>query len=314
MNLELQQRAVEYNAVLRKHEQLRDGLFEQMPAVELKSSNYANTSSSNLDDGGLLGSMGGVGDENQTEEDRKREQERAKQEAAKTLIDIFSDDMATLGVPAPVAPISPSAASKPDTTKSTHNDMDIFNILDQPANPQPSKNPLNDLDSIFSGQAAVPSTSNTNALDDLLGFGGGSSSQPSSHQATPQMNPNDLLGLFGGSSVPVQNVSPAMTNGLNSLMGGGKKSSSFTAYEKNDLKMVFETAPGKPSSLEQCYVQVKVDNLSISNFVKDFEFSAAVPKTMQIQITPPTNNSMQPLESLSLMIAIANPKKVYNLT
>lgn len=312
MNLELQQRAVEYNAVLRKHEQLRDGLFEQMPAVELKSSNYANTSSSNLDDGGLLGSMSGGGDENQTEEDRKREQERAKQEAAKTLIDIFSDDMATLGGPvAPVTPISPSATSKPDANKPPHNDMDIFNILDQPANPQPSKNPLNDLDSIFSGQAAVPSTSNTNALDDLLGFGGGSSSQPSSHQVTPQMNPNDLLGLFGGggSSAPVQNVSPAMTNGLNSLMGGGKKST-FTAYEKNDLKMVFETAPGKPSSLEQCYVQVKVDNLSISNFVKDFEFSAAVPKTMQIQITPPTNNSMQPLESLSLMIAIANPKKV----
>jgi hypothetical protein len=37
MNLELQQRAVEYNSILKNYDNLRDGLFEQMPAVELKA-------------------------------------------------------------------------------------------------------------------------------------------------------------------------------------------------------------------------------------------------------------------------------------
>lgn len=37
MNLELQQRAVEYNSIFKKHDDLRNGLFEAMPEFEAKN-------------------------------------------------------------------------------------------------------------------------------------------------------------------------------------------------------------------------------------------------------------------------------------
>ena len=37
MNLELQQRAVEYNSIFKKHDYLRSGLFESMPEFETKN-------------------------------------------------------------------------------------------------------------------------------------------------------------------------------------------------------------------------------------------------------------------------------------
>lgn len=322
MNLELQQRAVEYHAIIKKHDNLRDGLFEQMPAIELKIS-YANansTTTNNVDQENLY-------EEFQSEEDKKKEQERFKEEAAKTLIDIFSDD--TLG------PISPTAAAqttnvdhqanKPKTSSTS--DFDILNFLEQPAVTQtqtrPQINQNNDLDSIFSVPSATtlqtqpqhhqksnadildifnsnvtnpPKPANNltlNGLEDLLG--GGFGSQPIPSQA--KNNSNDLLNFLSISQINGGLVKP-------------KSSSILTAYEKNDLKIVFETTPGKTSTLEQSYLQVKADNLSVNNFVKDFSFSAAVPKTMQIQITPPNSTVMQPLESLALMVVISNPKKV----
>ena len=307
MNLELQQRAVEYNAILRKYENMRDGLFEQMPVMEITrqaaNTNYGNTSSSNLDDfDNNAADDEGVSSHQNGDADEKRREQEKKAEATRALIDIFSDEPTTVS-PHEAVPSS-QAAPKPTTS-----DFDILNFLDSAPTETPAKpaaKPQNDLDSLFSSSSTViPPSKPSNPLEDLLGL---SSSTTTTTTTTTASNPNDLLGLFGGVSQPVApKTSPALPNGLNSL---SNKSSSLTAYEKHDVKVVFETAPGKQSSLEQAYIQVKVDNLSISNFVKDFEFSAAVPKSMQIQITPPSSNVMQPLDSLALSLVISNPKKV----
>ena len=82
MNLELQQRAVEYNAIIREHDNLRDGLFETMPALEMKT-NQAYTNGFNGDD---------LTEETLTEEELQQQQIKMQQEAAKTLLNIFSDD------------------------------------------------------------------------------------------------------------------------------------------------------------------------------------------------------------------------------
>lgn len=157
MNLELQQRAVEYNAVLRKHDVLRDGLFEQMPPIELKPS-YANNSSSNLGDV-EEGVANGVVDT--SEQVKRREHDKIKEEAVKTLIDIFSDDV-------PVIP-------QPDKPAAVNSDLDILGFLDQPkpsAGVKPSSG-QNDLDSLFSNTPSVNTlprpTTTTNPLEDLLG-------------------------------------------------------------------------------------------------------------------------------------------------
>lgn len=311
MNLELQQRAVEYNAILRKYENMRDGLFEQMPVMEITrqaaNTNYGNTSSSNLDefDNNAADDEGGSSSHQNGDTDEKRREQEKKAEATRALIDIFSDEPTTVS-PREAAPSS-QAAPKPTTS-----DFDILNFLDSAPTetPKPAAKPQNDLDSLFSSSSTViPPSKPSNPLEDLLGL---STTTTTTTTTTTASNPNDLLGLFGGVSQPVApKTSPALPNGLNSL--SSSKSSSLTAYEKHDVKVVFETAPGKQSSLEQAYIQVKVDNLSISNFVKDFEFSAAVPKSMQIQITPPSSNVMQPLDSLALSLVISNPKKVIDM-
>lgn len=50
MNLELQQRAVEYNAIFKKHEELRGGLFEAMPEFEANKTNLDNSQANNDED------------------------------------------------------------------------------------------------------------------------------------------------------------------------------------------------------------------------------------------------------------------------
>ena len=50
--------------------------------------------------------------------------------------------------------------------------------------------------------------------------------------------------------------------------------------------------------------------------VKEFLFSAAVPKTMQMQLSTPLTSVIQPMDSLVQTMAISNPKKVlfFNFT
>lgn len=99
-NINLQQRAVEYNAILRKYKNINDGLFEQMPVPEITlqtaNTSYGNTSSSNLD-------------------------EFDNNEETQALIGIFSDE--TTVVSRPKAAHSSEALPKPINS-------DILNFLD----------------------------------------------------------------------------------------------------------------------------------------------------------------------------------------
>ena len=111
MNLELQQRAVEYNSIIKNYENLRDGLFEQMPAMEMKTnSTYSN--GINCED---------IQEDTMTEEEKHQLQLLQQQEAAKTLIDIFKDDP----IETPTQP--PSSVVLISSNKSTNND--IFDLL-----------------------------------------------------------------------------------------------------------------------------------------------------------------------------------------
>lgn len=292
MNLDLQQRAVEYHSVIKRHDNLREGLFEQMPPLEMKVNLNTN---GQLEDDALNGQ-----DELKTEEDKIQEQERYKKEAAKTLIDLFDDDEST-------EPVVATQAAHTSALKNTK-EFDILNILDQPSGS--TNQASNNLDALFSFNAPKKnnldmldifgdgkSTHNGlgSGLDDLLGLGSSSQTQI---QNTPVSNGNDLLNMF---SAPNSQVNK--TNGMNS--------SSLVVYEKNELKVTLEpAADGNHSSQEQHFIQMKAENLGITNLVREFLFSAAVPKTMQMQLSQPNTTSIEALDCLQQTIAIANPKKV----
>ena len=322
MNLELQQRAVEYNSIIRNHGGIKDGLFEQMPVIEMKSNPYAN------------------GDENANDAEDQEAQElqlkRQQEEAAKTLLDIFSEDASPPSNTAPVF-LNAQPASKPPPT-AANNNFDLLGLMDDGPSAAPVTNSNTaaqsqpDFDSLFQLSAPVPTPavsnnnfdlfmsgpattakapaqSTSNGLNDLLGLGGG----PSSNNTT---NGNDLMNLFMGSSQPVSSMSD--NNILASLQAPALKqqnqkssSASLVVYEKNDLKITLEPAAGgNHSNAEQHFLQLKAENLGLLNTITDVLFSAAVPKTMQMQLSTPNTFIIQPLDSLIQTLAISNPKRV----
>ncbi|CAF0841502.1 unnamed protein product [Brachionus calyciflorus] len=288
MNLDLQQRAVEYHTVLKKFDNLREGLFEQMQPFELKQ-NY------NIEEEDDVY-------EAKTEEDKIQEQERLKQEAAKTLIDIFGED-----------------SSEPITTQTKSTNNDILGIFDAPltAPVKPAQN-NNLIDSFFDSvpSSSAPTVSNL-PKNDLLDIFAGPSVKSTSPKPTSGFD--DLLGLDGLGTTQNQNKPIVSSNsdvlGMFSTQNGhanlnGNQSQSMVIYEKNELKLTIEpTANGKGSNQAQHFVQLKAENQSFSNVIRDFLFSAAAPKTMQLQLSQPDKTNLPPLDSLSQTIAIANPNK-----
>lgn len=332
MNLELQQRAVEYNSIIRNHGTIKDGLFEQMPVIEMKSNPYAN------------------GDENANDVEDQEAQElqlkRQQEEAAKTLLDIFSEDASPPSNSAPVF-LNAQPASKPAATS---NNFDLLGLMDDGPStapvstktaPSQSTSATADFDSLFqlSAPAPAPAVSNnfdllmssgpstttnnkmSNGLNDLLGLGGGGISTTNANNT----NGNDLLNLFMGGSTPTpapQSVSNMTDNILASLQAPAAtalkqqqnqkgSNASLVVYEKNDLKITLEPAAGgNHTNAEQHFLQLKAENLGLLNTITDVLFSAAVPKTMQMQLSTPNTSVIQPLDSLIQTLAISNPKRV----
>ncbi len=357
MNLELQQRAVEYNAVLKRYENLREGLFEQMPPIEIKTQNDLSTFQD---------------EEEEQQEQQAEENEQAqsgdankrKEEATKTLLAFFDDDVPTTSV------------ETSQTTNAKMDSVNIFDLLDDPkptpvsntAKPAMSKAANNNLDSLFSLETNIPtqqtSSVSANPLNDLFGLGQtvqaksqpiasnsnnvdildifGSSGGPSvssahsssSHAKPASDNLEDLLG-FGGSTstqpTTTNSNTAAINNDLFDILGSSstttKQNSTFSTtsnqtpsasrtliiYDKNELKLTLEPSSKSRNSLEQINLEMKANNSNLMHSVNEFLFSAAVPKTMQMQLSPPTSNQILPLDFVTQSILVWNPKQVINI-
>lgn len=322
MSLELQQRAVEYNAIIREYSNLRDGLFEQIPPMEIKT-NQPYTNGFNVDD---------LDEEILTEEEQQQQALKQQQEAAKTLLNIFSED-----TPAP--PSNPQTnvdllgdlmggdiLSEPITQPASNNNNnsnkvgDLLgnnsDLLSSLSNPAPtikpvsnSSNPSGDIFDLLSAPktAETNNTVNkpaTNGLDDLLGLNPAASPTApvtNNHNTSP-LNNGNIFDLLSG---------PAVTSTATPIKTKPSINSQLIAYEKNDLKITFETLSnqinGSPST--QHFINMTALNESLSSQINEFVFGVAVPKSMQMQLSQPTTSVIQPMESMQQSIAISNPNK-----
>jgi hypothetical protein len=345
MNLELQQRAVEYNAVIKKFPNLRDGLFEQMPPIEMKE-RFVNDDSLNQNDEFL------------TEEEQRQQQEKNKEEVAKTLLDLFEDDAGSAGGSSPLPPHLPGDSHQPSA--GTTNGNNILDLFDQPAHKQPataapvatnqtssnvdllfgldsavnvvtapvqSSNKSNqDIMSLF-GSSSKPhqqqqqfngmAQSTSSNLDDIFNLNGPSvaPTQQQKNLTNGSSNPNDIMSLFGGGG---QSTAPASatvnhSDDLFGGFGGGSSSSGaagvVVAYEKNDVKITMEPDTAA-NSLERPVIRMRAHNTSVSSQLREVLFSSAVPKSMMLQLSPPTTKVIQPMDSMSQTITISNPTQV----
>jgi hypothetical protein len=334
--LELQQRAVEYNAVIKKFPNLRDGLFEQMPPMEMKE-RYLNDDSLNQNDELL------------TEEEQRAQQEKNKEEVAKTLLDLFdTDDTGTAGS-------SPQPPHISDMPSGANTNASILDLFDQPApsaavnkpgavaSNQTSSNVdlLFGLDSSSVAPQSTASKSNQDIMDLFGGGGGSASSKPTAafNGLTAQPASSNLDDIFNlnssaSSAVQQQRQAPVSTNGSDpndilslfgtpsttssrkandDLFGGGSIGNTslvIVAYEKNDIKITVEPDNTQTNSLERPVLKMRAYNTSVANQLREVLFSSAVPKSMQLQLSSPTTKIIQPMDSMSQTITISNPTHV----
>ncbi|XP_025654328.1 AP-1 complex subunit gamma-2 isoform X1 [Arachis hypogaea] len=259
--LELQQRAIEFNSILAKHQNIRSTLVERMPVLD--EATFIGRKAGSLPGAASTTTMPSVGIPN------------GEAKPAAPLIDLL--DLSSDDAPAP-------SSSGGDLLHDLLG-VDLSPAPQQSGAGQPSKSGtdvLLDLLSVGSPAQSSSSTvdilsSNTNGkspvspLDDISSLSL-SSRANSNAGAAPMM---DLLDGFG--------PSPSKEN-------NGPVYPSITAYESSSLRLTFSFSkqPGNP---ETTNIQATFTNLS-STVYTDFVFQAAVPKFLQLHLDPASSNTL----------------------
>ncbi|XP_022776055.1 AP-1 complex subunit gamma-2-like isoform X1 [Durio zibethinus] len=264
--LELQQRSIEFNCILQKHQNIRSALLERMPV---------------LDEATFSGRRAGslhTAISTSTGAPHNLQNGIAKPAAAPIadLLDLSSDDAA-----------APSSSGGDFL-------MDLLGVDLSPASApsgtsQPPKAGTDVLLDLLSIGTSPPAQSSSSASDIL------SSSQDNK---APLANLNGLASL---SSLPANATSPASPVPMMDLLDGlgpipqkheenGPAYPSLVAYESSSLRMTFNFSkqPGNP---QMTLIQATFTNLS-PNVYNDFLFQAAVPKFLQLHLDPASSNTL----------------------
>jgi len=269
MNVELQQRSVEYDVVLRKYDGLRSGLLERMPILKANPDNpevFAAASGEALvnGDASLLEKASII-----------TEQQSQQQTDSDSLLDLLGD-----GLPVEPTP-TPAASEEPASTEASSGGGGLLDLL-------------GDLDPVMPQTQAQPS-SGGNLMDDLLGLG---SAPP------PQAAPAPVGGA------PPMMMTPNMNDLSATTMLSSSGIPSITAYEQNGLKIQFsfEKQAGNPNNV---VMVTATSSNSSGSPMSDYLFQAAVPKTFQLQLQPPSGNVIPPFGggNVTQQLMISNPQK-----
>ncbi|XP_021809701.1 AP-1 complex subunit gamma-2-like isoform X4 [Prunus avium] len=262
--LELQQRSIEMNSIIAKHQNIRSTLVERMPVLDeatfigKRAGSIQATVSPSA--GASINLPNGV----------------AKPTAAPLvdLLDLGSDD-----VPAPSSSGGDLLHDLLGVDLSTASTQSGVNHA-----PKNGTNVLLDLLSIGSP------TQSGQSVSDML-----SSSQDNKTPVSP------LEGLSSPSSNSIQPTSSAGAAPVIDLLDGfssnppkqennGTAYPSVVAFESGNLKMVFNFSklPGNPQTT---VIEATFTNLS-TNVYSDFIFQAAVPKFLQLHLDPASGNTL----------------------
>lgn len=255
IDIDLQQRGVEFSQLFRSQSGLRGKLLEPMPPIEKQKS--------------------------------------------------LSDDSPT-AVPPPV--VNGLAAVKQERNP-------LLDLLDLDLG--------GDSSAAASPAATTTTTSAMNSLDDILGLNLGSSLPAASSypSAVPSYNLLEGFGggggLIGGGSVPTIAHNGGGGGGLDNLLngvdalslaggpaGGGGTVGPVTAYEKHGLRILL-TFPG-PYSQTAAAITLVAHNLT-QQPIQNFVFQAAVPKSMQLQLSPPSSPTIPAGGSVTQQMEVLNP-------
>jgi AP-1 complex subunit gamma-1 len=235
LDVELQQRAVEYVTIFSKYDRMRNGIFEKMPAI-----GKSEAAGGGGGGGGVLETASLMANE----ETVVPQAPTVKENEGSTLLDLLGGDV--------IIPQVPPSSSDTGTA--------LFDLLDMTSSAPPT--------------STVVGGNDLGGLMDLL--------------SEPLM------------TTPTSMGTPTMTR---------NEIPSIIAHEKNNLKIQFDFQKNSlnPTSLR---INLTASNSS-NNLITDFVFQAAVPKTFQLQMSPPSGNALPPNNggSVTQTISIENPQK-----
>ncbi|KAH1239174.1 AP-1 complex subunit gamma-2 [Glycine max] len=278
--LELQQRSIEFNLIIAKHQNIRPTLVERMPVLDEVT--FIARRAGSFPGAGLTSTGSSVGLSNGV----------AKPVAPIVdLLDMNSDD-----APAP-------SSSGGDFLQDLLG-VDLSLASQQSDASQPSRNGtdvLLDLLSIGSASAPIESPAQSNSstidilspkqskkapispLDDLSSLSL-SSRATSNAGAAPMM---DLLDGFAPGP-PTEVLIPPLL--LFRIENNELVYPSITAFESSSLRLVFNFSK-QPGNLQTTNIQASFTNLT-SNVYTEFTFQAAVPKFLQLNLDPASGNTL----------------------
>ncbi len=159
LDTELQQRSVEFSALITSHDHMRAGLLERMPPMEKKEEKQVN------------------GDDNDEGEERKRMKPPSMQQESKGLLELIGDGP---GSPVPNAGFSLSSPSQPSKTEPSSSGGELLDLLDTLDFSAPA--------ATMPGLQPIPLTSSQSPPPNIMDVYGGLEPMPASQ---PQ---SDLLG------------------------------------------------------------------------------------------------------------------------
>ncbi|CAM8878488.1 unnamed protein product [Rhodiola kirilowii] len=265
--LELQQRAIEFDSIIEKHQNIRSALLERMPVLD--ETTYSGRRAGSLPASVLT--SGGT--------PAKIPNGVAKPAARAPLVDLL--DLSSDGTPVP-------SSSGNDFL----NDILGVDLSSTPSQPGANQAPnlgtdaLLDLLSIGSpGQSSSPtvdslthSKDNKSPLAAMEALSSPVSAKPSSPTGSSSVSVMDLLDVAS----LVQPAPPPDKN--------GPDYPSAIAYDSSTLKIMFDFSklPGTPQT-----THIKATFLNKSdNTCTDFIFQAAVPKFLQLDLDPASSNTL----------------------
>lgn len=173
---------------------------------------------------------------------------------------------------------------------------------------------------VGSAAAATSAETAANLLDGLVlgGGGGGMSSLPLPASQQPAAADKQV----SGSSLGLQTL-PSLSGGGGvglDLLGGGSLVAaaapapaaaipSITAYEKNGLLLTFSFGASSSSGGGPATMTLHARNVA-AGAVSNFVFQAAVPKSMQLELQPPSGQTLAPMGgTVTQVLKVNNPNK-----
>lgn len=264
--LELQQRSIEFNSIIEKHQNIRSALLERMPVLD--EATYSGRRAGSLPPTGPSSHGASVNLPNGIVKP-------ASSAPLVDLLDLTSDD-----APAP-------------RTSGGDFLQDLLGVDISPSSPQ-------------IGTSSTPKRGTDVLLDLLsIGSPSAQSSSPAADNLTSSQNNKTSVGTIerwsSTSSHSAQVPSPAGTAPMMNLLDGfspkpqvpddnGPAFPPVVAFESNSLRIMFDFSK-QPGNSQTTLILATFTNKS-SDVYTDFVFQAAVPKFLQLHLDPASSNTL----------------------